>query len=199
MGLWCFGVNKYWAKPKEKYVAEAQLLKWTNKWVFNSSKNGLILGGNYFHPVSASPVDFHPASRRKISHFQEHTATSYRTYWSKNRNYGRYSWLSPRKTNPRLLTGMPWLATLRAPPWWMLGGIPHSITVWGVIVTRHYEFLAVGNSIPSVQEALDSIDRFPHEYMPHGNLTHLPLDKMAAISQTIFSNTFSWTKNLSIF
>ena len=27
---------------------------------------------------------------------------------------------------------MPWLSTLRAPPWWMLGGIPSSITVWGV-------------------------------------------------------------------
>ena len=27
-------------------------------------------------------------------------------------------------------------------------------------------------------------------------LTHLPLDKMAAISQTIFSNAFSWMKSL---
>ena len=31
---------------------------------------------------------------------------------------------------------MPWLATSRAPPWLMLGGIPPSITVWGVIVIR---------------------------------------------------------------
>ena len=29
----------------------------------------------------------------------------------------------------------------------------------------------------------------------HHAFTHLPLDKMAAISQTIFSDAFSWTKN----
>ena len=30
-----------------------------------------------------------------------------------NCNYGGYGWLKPRKTNPRLLTGNPWLATYR--------------------------------------------------------------------------------------
>ena len=45
--------------------------------------------------------------------------------WS--RNYGRYSPLKPRKTNLRLLTRMPWLATFHAPPWWMVDGIPPSI------------------------------------------------------------------------
>ena len=30
-------------------------------------------------------------------------------------------------------------------------------------------------------------------------LTHLPLDKMAAISQTTFSNAFSWKKMLDFF
>ena len=34
-----------------------------------------------------------------------------------SRNDSRYRWLKPRKINLRLLTGMPWLATLRAPPW----------------------------------------------------------------------------------
>ena len=36
------------------------------------------------------------------------------------------------KINLQLLTGKPWLATFRAPPWLMLGGIPSSITLSGV-------------------------------------------------------------------
>ena len=64
MGLWCFSVSRYLGKPLERYIAEAHLLEWTNKWVFNASTNGLILCVNYFHP--ASPDHFHPASRRKI-------------------------------------------------------------------------------------------------------------------------------------
>ena len=34
-----------------------------------------------------------------------------------------------------------------------------------------------------------------HELYPQHVLTHFPLDKMAAISQTIFSDAFSWMKN----
>ena len=64
MGLRCFGVSRYWGKPIDKYVAEVQLFKWTNKQVFNALKNGLMLGRNKFHP--ASPANFHPASRWKI-------------------------------------------------------------------------------------------------------------------------------------
>ena len=90
-------------------MAEAQLLKWTNKWVFNTSKNDLVVGRNYFHP--ASPDDFHPASWRKIRlwylTFGRNDYISHLLKLSCNR--GRYSWSKPRKTNLRLLTGMPWL------------------------------------------------------------------------------------------
>ena len=47
-------------------------------------------------------------------------------------NSSRYTRLQQWKASLWQLTGMPWIVTFRAPPWWMLGGIPPSITVWGV-------------------------------------------------------------------
>ena len=37
------------------------------------------------------------------------------------------------KASVRQLTGMPWIVTFRVPTWWMMGGIPPRITVWGVM------------------------------------------------------------------
>ena len=52
----CFGINRYWAKSNNKCVVEPQPFKWTNKWVFNATNKGLVLGGNNSQP--AFPVDF---------------------------------------------------------------------------------------------------------------------------------------------
>ena len=46
---------------------------------------------------------------------------------------------------------MPWIATFRAPPWWMLGGIPPSITVWGVITCPIYLPCTVAQGQLSIQ------------------------------------------------
>ena len=127
-----FGASSYWGTPTNKCVTKPQPLKWTNKWVFNGWNEGLMLGGNYFHP--ASPVDFHPASRRKIRPWYLTLGNIPRLHISPTEvksHVDGYSWLNLRKTNRRLQTSMPWLATLRAPPW-MLGGIPPSVTVSGL-------------------------------------------------------------------
>ena len=55
-----------------------------------------------------------------------------------SQNAGRNSWLKPWETNLKLLTGMTRLTAFRALPWWMLVGIPLTvthchITVWGAM------------------------------------------------------------------
>ena len=128
IGLWCYGVSWYWGKPIHKYVVEQRLFKWTSKLVWNVWNNGLMLGGNYFY--QASPVDFHPRSRRiiRLWYLTYHDFISHLLKLS--RNNGRYRWLKPRQTNIRLLIAIQWLVTFRDPPRWMLGGIPS--TAWGV-------------------------------------------------------------------
>ena len=57
IGLWCFGVTKYWGKSINMGVPEPQLLKWTKKWVFNAYNYGYLLGGKHFHPASLRNYD----------------------------------------------------------------------------------------------------------------------------------------------
>ena len=65
--------------------------------------------------------------------------------------------------------------------YWPRSLLPYSFTM--LFQLQHMQ-----PQTPSVQSAATIIYKSP--------LTHLPLDKMAAISQTIFSNAFSWIKNL---
>ena len=132
MGLWCFSVSGYWRKSINKCVAKPQPLKWLHNWVFNALNDSLMLGGNYFtqhllsistqHPFEkyGSDISLFGAYYNFISHLL-----------NKSRNAGHHGKIN---LNLRLLTGMPWLTTSCAPPWLRLGGIPPSITVWGMIL-----------------------------------------------------------------
>ena len=59
-----FIVSRYWEKSINKCITKPRPLEWKNHWGFNAQKNGLVLGGKYFHP--ASLVDLHLASLWKI-------------------------------------------------------------------------------------------------------------------------------------
>ena len=100
MGLWYLGAGRYWVKSIIKGVAEPHSSMWTNEWVFNASNNGLMLGGNYFHPAS---LHFHPASPQKW--------LWYITFWSiprfhsspvevESQCWSTLLWLKPRKNPP---------------------------------------------------------------------------------------------------
>ena len=125
IGLRCLGVSRYWGNSIYKYVAKPQLLKWMNKWVFNDSNNCLMICENCFHPASRQKYGTDFSLSEAYHDFISHLLKL-------SRNYGRHTKLKPQKTNNSLLTGMPWLAIFRARPWWMLGGMPRCITVWGV-------------------------------------------------------------------
>ena len=127
MGLWCFGVCRYCGKSINKCVAEPRPLKWINKRVFNAWDN------------PAAPVDFHPASWRKIQLWYLTLGNMPRLHISPievNSQWWSLLVIKITANNLRLQSGMPWLVTFRAPPWWMLGGIPPSITAGGVSNAR---------------------------------------------------------------
>ena len=62
-----------------------------------------------------------------------------------------------------------------------------SVPIGILVFTMLFQLQYMQPQTPSVQSAATIIYKSP--------LTYLPLDKMAAISQTIFSNAFSWMKN----
>ena len=65
--------------------------------------------------------------------------------------------------------------------YWPRSLLPYSFTML-------FQLQYMQPQTPSVQSAATIIYKSP--------LTHLPLDKMVAISQTIFSHAFSWMKHL---